>query len=136
VLARVAARTERRWLVPGALGAVCVLQLIVLYAPEAPGPPSPIPNSDKLVHALVFALPVLVAGLGGRRWWPRVAVVCALHAPGSEVIQQVALSQRSGDPWDVVADLVGVGLASIGVLLVVRRLRRRRTEKLARSLPT
>lgn len=105
---------------------VVILQVVVLYAPDAPGPPSPIPHSDKAVHALVFALPVLVAGLGRRGWWPVAAVLCAVHAPVSEVIQHLALANRSGDPWDVVADLVGVAAASIGVLFMVRRLRRRR----------
>ncbi|KRE37737.1 hypothetical protein ASG73_08815 [Janibacter sp. Soil728] len=114
-------------MVPAALTVAVVVQLVVLYAPDAPGPPSPIPHSDKVIHALVFALPVLVAGLGGRVWWPAAAVLCAVHAPVSEVIQHVALPHRSGDSWDVLADLVGVGLSSIGVLLVVRRLRRRRT---------
>lgn len=102
------------------------VQVVVLYAPEAPGPPSPIPHGDKVVHAMVFALPVLVAGLGRRGWWHLVALLCALHAPVSEIIQHVVLPHRSGDPWDVAADLAGVGAASIGVLLVVRRPRRRR----------
>ncbi|MGN7248401.1 VanZ family protein [Janibacter anophelis] len=113
--------TDRRGLVCCALAAVVVVQLIVLYAPEAPGPPSPIPHADKAVHAIVFALPVLVAGLGRLRSWRLVALLCAAHAPLSEVVQHLALGQRSGDPWDVVADLVGVGAASIGVLLSLRR---------------
>lgn len=119
-------RTHRRVSVTAAFVLVVILQVVVLYAPDAPGPPSPIPHSDKAVHALVFALPVLVAGVGRRGWWPVVAVLCAVHAPVSEVIQHLALANRSGDPWDVVADLVGVAAASIGVLFMVRRLRRRR----------
>ena len=112
---------DRRGLVRCALAAVVAVQLIVLYAPDAPGPPSPIPHADKAVHAIVFALPVLVAGLGRlRRWW-LVALLCAAHAPLSETVQHLALGQRSGDLWDVVADLVGVGAASIGVLLTLRR---------------
>lgn len=117
----------RRALVPVVLGLALVLQVVVLYAPEVPGPPSPVPHGDKVIHALVFALPVLVAGLGRRGWWPLVAVVGLVHAPVSEIIQHVVLPQRSGDPWDVVADLVGTALASIGVPLAVRRPRRRRT---------
>ncbi|MFX4286023.1 VanZ family protein [Janibacter sp. G349] len=116
----------RRLIVPAMLVAALALQVAVLYAPEAPGPPSPIPHGDKAVHALVFALPVLVAGLGRRGWWPLVALLCALHAPVSEIIQHVVLPHRSGDSGDVAADLAGVGAASIGVLLVVRRPRRRR----------
>ena len=75
---------------------------------------------------MVFALPVLVAGLGRRGWWHVVVALCAVHAPVSEIIQHAALAQRSGDPWDVAADLAGTAMAAIGVLFVVRRPRRRR----------
>ena len=115
--------TTSRRLVPVLLGLALVLQLVALYAPDAPGSPSGIPHSDKLVHAVVFGLPVLVAGLGRLTWWPWLALLGAVHAPVSEVIQHVVLPHRSGDPWDVVADLVGLGMASTGVLLVVRQRR-------------
>lgn len=118
------AQTDFRRLVPVLLGLAVVLQLVALYAPDAPGSSSGIPYGDKVVHAVVFALPVLVAGIGRRSWWPVVAVLGAVHAPMSEVIQHALLPQRSGDPWDVVADLVGLGLASIGVVWVVRQRRR------------
>lgn len=118
--------TPRRHLVTAALALAVAVQAVVLYAPEAPGPPSPIPHGDKAVHAMVFALPVLVAGLGRRGWWPVLAVLSVVHAPVSEIIQHTALAHRSGDPWDVVADLAGTAVAAIGVLFVVRRPRRRR----------
>jgi hypothetical protein len=51
------------------------------------------------------------------------AVVFAVHAPVSEVLQHVLLPGRSGDVWDAVVDLVGVGL---GVLALVVGARRRR----------
>ena len=111
----------RPWPLLAALVSVVVLQLVVLYLPTAPGPPSPIPHGDKAAHAVVFGLPVLVTGLGRRSWWPWVALACAVHAPVSEVIQHRLLADRSGDPWDVAADLVGVAAAAIGVLFVVRR---------------
>ncbi|WP_277452272.1 VanZ family protein [Janibacter sp. DB-40] len=115
-----------RLLVPLAVGVLLALQLVVLYLPSAPGPPAPIPHADKLVHALVFAAPVLVAGLARRWWWSVVAAACLLHAPVSEAVQQALLPGRSGDAWDVVADLCGVVGASIGVSLWFRRPRRRR----------
>ncbi|CAN7373779.1 VanZ family protein [Knoellia sp. LjRoot47] len=101
---------RRRSLVPAALA--LLLQLVVLYAPSAGGV-APFPYFDKLVHLTVFALPVLFAVLARLPVVP-VAVVMALHAPVSEVVQATVLPQRSGDPWDAVADVTGVLL---GVLV-------------------
>ena len=83
-----------------------LLQLVVLYSPSGAGSPA-LPHVDKLVHAAVFALPVFFALLARA---PRPAVVTAglLHAPVSEVVQARLLAERAGDPWDVVADVVGI----------------------------
>lgn len=114
-----------RLLVRATLTAVLLVQVLVLYLPETPGPPPPFPHSDKVVHALLFAAPVLVAGLGRlSRWW-LVALLCALHAPVSEAVQHLAVPGRSGDPWDLVADLLGLCLGWAGVAWVRRRPRRR-----------
>lgn len=99
--------------------AALLLQLVVLYAPSAPGGPS-VAHADKLVHATVFALPVLLLLLARLPWLPVVALVGA-HAPVSEVVQARLLSARAGDPWDAVADLVGVGLGALAAALVDRR---------------
>ncbi len=102
-----------------AAAAAVVVQCLVLYAPQAPGT-APFPNADKVVHATVFLVPALL-GLAARL--PRRAVVGALavHAVLSEVVQGVLLPDRSGDPWDAVADLGGVGLAVLGWWLAGRR---------------
>jgi VanZ family protein len=112
--------------VPALVVVLLGVQLIALYAPSAPGPQTSIPHADKIVHALFFAAPVLAARLGRRPWWTLVALGSLVHAPLSEVVQHTLLDGRSGDGWDVVADLVGVGLASIAVPLTLRRPRRRR----------
>ncbi|MFW5472028.1 VanZ family protein [Knoellia sp. CPCC 206450] len=98
-----------------------VVQLAVVYAPSAGGAPA-VPHLDKLVHAAVFALPVLFGLLARLPLVPVVAVM-ALHAPVSEVIQGTLLPQRSGDPWDAVADLVGVALGVVVATAVLRRSR-------------
>ena len=100
-----------RW----ALLLALVGQLYVLYDPT-PGGPTLFAGADKIVHAVVFGLPVALAGLGVRRW-PWLAVALAVHAPVSELIQGHCLQARSADPWDVVADLGGV---AVGALLAVR----------------
>ncbi|KAB7743361.1 VanZ family protein [Nostocoides sp. F2B08] len=86
----------------------------------------PVPHADKVVHALVFALPAVLGVLAGLRPW-LVGVILAVHAPVSEVVQHLWIPGRTGDPWDVVADVVGVfiGLAIGAVMLsrhsVIRR---------------
>lgn len=119
------ATLPRGLLVPAGVAALLVVQALVLYTPQSGSSPMPIPHADKAVHALVFAAPVLLAGLAKGDAWRLVALLCAVHAPVSEVIQHVALPTRSGDVWDVVADLVGVGMACAGVGWGIRRPRRR-----------
>ena len=102
------------------LGLAVAVQLVVLYSPEGGGPPL-FPQSDKVVHVLVFLVPVALAVLAGL---PRRAVVAVFAAQAvlSEVVQWLFLPHRSGDGWDVVADLTGVAL---GVLVGTVLLRRR-----------
>ena len=91
----------------GALG----LQLAVLYAPRAPGVATGGLPVDKVVHAVVFALPtVALARAGVPRGW--AVGLMALHAPVSEAIQHNLLRDRSGELGDIVADLVGVGIGA------------------------
>lgn len=102
-----------------ALVAVLAVQAVVLYDPN-PGGPGLFAGADKIVHAGLFALPVVVAARAvGRRWW-WVAVALAGHAPVSEMLQGLLLPLRSADPWDAVADLVGVGLGVLLARTVVR----------------
>ena len=96
--------SPRRWL----FAAAVVGQLVVLYAPRAPSTGG-VPGLDKVVHVLVFAV---VLGLG---WWagvprPLVLTVSVVQAPVSELLQWAVLPHRSGDLFDLVADLVGCAL--------------------------
>jgi hypothetical protein len=88
-----------------------LLQFAVLYAPRAPGVDSGGLPVDKVVHMAAFALPTVALIASGL---PRVWVIglMAVHAPLSELVQHRVLAHRSGDPWDVVADLVGVALGA------------------------
>ncbi|MGL4175538.1 MAG: VanZ family protein [Dermatophilaceae bacterium] len=89
------------------LAATVVGQLLVLYVPRGVAPPSSLPGADKVVHTVVFLLPVLLALLSGFAV-RAVLTVSAVHAVLSEVVQFSILPARSGDPWDVAADLLGV----------------------------
>ena len=90
-------------------------QLVVLYAPRAPSAGG-FPGVDKLVHVVVFGL-VVAAGLRARVSRPLVFLVSVVQAPVSELLQATVLPHRSGDPLDVVADLLGCVLG----WLVTRR---------------
>ena len=97
-----------------------LVHLAVLYAPEVPGSgPMSVPGADKVGHVAVFALVVAVALWSGFRVQWVVPVELA-HAVVSEVVQHTVLPGRSGDPWDVVADVVGVGLGW-GLTVALRR---------------
>jgi hypothetical protein len=102
------------------LGLAVAVQLVVLYFPEGGGPLL-FPQADKVVHVVVFLVPVALAVLAGL---PRRAVVAVFGAQAvlSEVVQWLFLPRRSGDAWDAVADLTGVAL---GVLIGTALLRRR-----------
>lgn len=94
-------------------------QVWSLYLVTGTGP-APFPHADKVVHVALFAVPTLIAPLAGVRWQV-AAVVMAVHAPISELIQHVWLPGRTGDPFDVVADLVGVAIAAFAWWFVSRR---------------
>lgn len=94
------------------------VQLFALYVPGDPHQSLELPflpGADKVVHALLFAVPVYLLGrLTGRIGL--VAAGFAVHAVLSEVIQGRAIPYRDADPWDAAADLVGIALA-VGLLL-------------------
>ena len=97
------------------LAGTVAVQLVVLYWPRAAAGGG-LPYVDKVVHVAVFAA---VAWAGCRAGVPHRVLVPLLvaQAVASEVVQARLLAGRSGDPADVVADLVGTGL---GLLLAHR----------------
>jgi VanZ family protein len=101
------------------LGIAVLVQLVVLYSPSSPGE-QPFPHSDKVVHLLVFLVPVTVALLAGAARW-LVVVAFGAHAVVSEVIQALLLPTRSGNVADAVVDLVGVALGVVLWRALVRR---------------
>ncbi len=92
------------------------MQAAGLYAPATPQPGG-VPGADKVAHLVAFAVPAALARLLGARW---VLVLLVVHAVVSEPLQHLVAPVRQLDPWDAVADLVGVGA---GWLLAGRCLR-------------
>jgi len=102
------ASSLRRW-APFA-GAVTV-SAVVLFAPNPDVPGGGVPGLDKVVHAVVFAALTftgLRAGLSARWFVPAVLG----YALTSEAVQAWVLADRSGDPWDLLADAGGVALGA------------------------
>ena len=83
--------------------------LYVLFWPDPAGGGAGIPGADKAVHLLLFAAMTATARL---RFGAAVPVLTgvAAYAVVSELVQALLLSRRSGDLWDLVADLLGVAL--------------------------
>lgn len=98
-------------------GLAVVGQLIVLYLPGSPGGGLELPwlpGADKLIHALIFAVPVFLIGrLVKRRWL--VGLIFAVHAELSEFIQGAWIPFRDPDPYDALADLIGVSVALVAL---------------------
>jgi len=120
--------------VASAAGLAVVAQLGGLYVPRTPGG-GWFPGADKLLHAVGFALPVLLVPWADtlRRQAagqpPRAQVlvlvvwVSVAHAVVSELVQHAAYANRTGDPLDVLADCSGIavgGLLAGGLGLVGR----------------
>jgi hypothetical protein len=93
------------------LAAAVAVNLVVLYWPR-PVSDSGIPYADKVVHVAIFAV-VAIAGLRARIPLAWLVGLLAVHAVSSELVQHWFLVNRSGDPADVAADLVGVAVGVV-----------------------
>lgn len=102
-----------------------LVQVVALYA-EAPGEGEPfVPGQDKFGHVFLFGIPFAVALVLRSR---PVALGILAHALVSEPLQGLLTTTRTVDVWDLVADLVGIGLAVVGVWWVRRWWARRSVE--------
>lgn len=84
------------------------------------------PGLDKLVHIAVFALVMatgVLAGISTRL----LLTLLLLQTAASELGQHLLLPERTGDPWDALADLVGIGLGWLTGSAALRLLARWRT---------
>ncbi|USQ75237.1 VanZ family protein [Ornithinimicrobium cryptoxanthini] len=100
-------------------------QVWILYA-VTPGEGEPfVSGQDKIGHLLLFGIPFAVALVLRSR--PAALGILA-HAVVSEPLQGLLTTTRTVDVWDLVADLVGIGLAAVGVWWVRRRRARHSAE--------
>lgn len=115
-------------------------QLYGLYTPSDGGRVVWFPGADKIQHVLAFAVPVLLVviarGAAGRvtsRFLVVTAAAFAAHAVVSELVQHTFYRSRTGDPYDVLADAVGIGLGLVGARAILTRPPRRREGRLAEA---
>ena len=102
-----------------AFGVALAVQLIAVYSPHGLAGPG-ITGLDKVVHVSIFFAPALaLLMMGVRARW--ALGILALHAPVSELIQHFWLPHRSGDVFDALADLSGVGLGWLVYVVWDRR---------------
>lgn len=111
-------------LLPGLLLVVLALHAVALYLPGSAIAASPV-GFDKVAHLSLFGIPAALAVLAGgwwRRWVPPLLVA---HAAISEVVQGSLIPNRAGDPFDALADVIGI-LLGWGVVALAARTGRRR----------
>lgn len=106
-------RTVLRWIT-----LVLVIAVAWLAFKPSGGPDAGLPW-DKANHALAFAVLTLVSALG----WPRLglgrlAVIMLLGGIVIELVQGLPVIGRDADGWDVAADMAGVALGGLGVLML------------------
>lgn len=97
-----------------------VLVVFALTMMPLPEMTQVVSSQDKFEHAIAFFV-LMLLGAGG---WPersgRVAVGLSAYGLLIEICQHTLTTNRFGDPWDWVADSIGVVL---GWLLVRRAVR-------------
>ncbi|HIT74556.1 MAG TPA: VanZ family protein [Candidatus Avipropionibacterium avicola] len=109
-----------------ALGiAAFIVQCYGLYGPPGPPSDSTLPI-DKIAHLGGFAVPVALF-VGARVSIGWVCGLAVVQAVASELVQWRFLPQRSGDPLDLLADLLGIGIGVLVGLLLRRMARRARS---------
>ncbi|HWS75452.1 MAG TPA: VanZ family protein [Quisquiliibacterium sp.] len=105
---------------PAWIVASVLLVLAVLYVSLAPlSVPVELPTHfDKLEHAAAYVfLAVWFTGLVARPRYGRVAVALVAFGLTIEFLQAAMPFGRQGDPWDVLSNIIGIG---IGVVMARR----------------
>jgi len=97
--------------IPPALFYLLLIGLSSLPASEIPGPE--IPHADKAAHLAVYTVLGILLGRTGAAW--PFTLSAGLLAGALDECYQSFTPGRSPDPWDFVADAIGIG---IGLALV------------------
>lgn len=85
-----------------------VAAVIALFTLSPPGEGTPLPLSDKMLHALAFAILVLPLGWVRPRWWVGLALIALVFGGAIELLQPMV--SRSAEWADWGADAIGVAV--------------------------
>lgn len=85
-----------------------VAAVFALFTLSPPGGGTPLPLSDKLLHALAFAILVLPLGWVRPRWWVGLALIALVFGGAIELLQPMV--SRSAEWADWGADAIGVAV--------------------------
>ena len=74
-----------------------------------------LPGMDKLIHLVLFGVEAVLLGVYashglGKQLWIPILVWCFMLGAGLEIIQYYWVDGRSGDVFDLLADVLGAGL--------------------------
>lgn len=109
------------------LWALIVLVLCLLPPKDLDGLPSAFEGADKLVHTgffFVFSVLLFQAMTRKRQGrfsilW-RVVLISVFFALFTEFLQWQFFTYRSAEIWDLIANMVGVGMGSFAFMLLYR----------------
>jgi len=104
---------------PAVLLTLVVACVIALGTLSPPGDGAPLPVSDKLLHAIAFALLVLPLGWVRPGWWAALAIAALGYGGMIELLQPIV--SRSGEWADLLADAVGIAIGLVPGQLRARR---------------
>ena len=115
---------------PWTLTIVCFLAICWLTLAPHPLPDNDIPlfpGADKLVHAIMFGgfTLCIILDWNRRHGWPTAvskadtyaAVIAALFGSITEALQNAMHAGRSGDRWDLLADIIGAFLTAAACMV-------------------
>ncbi|MCI0921839.1 VanZ family protein [Sphingobacterium rhinopitheci] len=92
------------------------------------------PGIDKMVHLGIFFVQATLlyweasmkSNRTANKWIIILKVIptTAVFAVMTELAQMYLTNTRSADPWDVFADIVGVGMATFSFILIYKRVKK------------
>jgi len=99
---------RRAWVVASAL--LVTMVVVASLVPSGSMPVPPVRGFDKVEHFVAYALlAAWFAGIYPRSRYLRIAIWLTALGAAIEILQQAMGLGREGDPFDLMADIAGIG---------------------------